>query len=60
MPGSPDYKVYRANADHSVDVFLPNLGRPTDGPWRWFHCTGLSRGGPSGFELTGCTDPVDL
>lgn len=59
-PGSPDFLVYRANADGSVEVFLPNLGRDTDGPWRRYTCSGLHPDTARGFVLDGCTEPVEI
>lgn len=58
--GSPDFIVYRTNADGSVDVFLPNLGRESDGPWRHYVCSGLRPDAVQGFVLDGCTDPVEI
>ena len=57
---SPDYIVYRTNADGSVDVFLPNLGRESDGPWRHYGCSGLRPDAAQGFALVGCTDPIEI
>jgi hypothetical protein len=57
---SPDFFVYRSNADGSVVVFRPNLGRTSDGPWRRFTCTGLVHDEARGFDLTGCTASVVL
>ncbi len=59
-PGSPDFIVYRTNADRSVDVFLPNLGRESDGPWRHYGCSGLRPDAAQGFALDGCTDPIEI
>ena len=59
-PGSPDFIVYRTNADRSVDVFLPNLGRDTDGPWRPYVCSGLRPDAAQGFALDSCTDPMEI
>ena len=59
-PDVPDFFVYRSNADRTLDVFLPNLGRATDGPWRRYHCDGLTEDRATGFRLVGCTDPVEL
>ncbi len=59
-PGSPDFIVYRTNADRSVDVFLPNLGRESDGPWRHYGCSGLRPDAAQGFTLDGCTDPIEI
>ena len=59
-PGSPDFIVYRTNADRSVDVFLPNLGRESDGPWRHYVCSGLRPDAVQGFALDGCTDPIEV
>jgi hypothetical protein len=52
-PDTPDLNIYRTNADRSIEVFRPNLGRPSDGPWRTDRCTGL-RPTAGGFELTCC------
>lgn len=59
-PDSPDFIVYRTNADGSVDVFLPNLGRDSDGPWRHYGCSGLRPDAARGFTLDGCTDPIEI
>jgi len=59
-PGPPDFIVYRTNADRSVEVFLPNLGRESDGPWRHYVCSGLRPDATQGFALDGCTDPIEI
>ena len=58
--GSPDYFVYRTNADRTVEVFLPNLGRPTDGTWRRYTCTTLTPDARRGFILEDCSEPSTL
>lgn len=57
---TPDFFVYRTNADRTIQVFRPNLDRVTDGPWRMYTCAGLEPDEVLGFALTGCTDPVEI
>jgi hypothetical protein len=59
-PETPDFLVYRTNADRTVDVYLPNMGRPSDGPWRRYSCGDLEADKERVFVLVDCTEPGQL
>jgi hypothetical protein len=52
--------VYRTNADRTVDVYLPNMGVPSDGPWRRYSCGDLEADKERVFVLVDCTEPSQL
>ena len=59
-PEAPDYLVYRTNADRTIEVYLPNMGRPSDSPWRRYTCSGLEADRERVFVLVDCTEPRQL